>query len=228
MVFSMVPLSVFAANGGEAEVITAGGATTSFLVYADAVGYANRNGGTLKLLDDITVPEFENLDDIPFVTGEFTLDLNGKSINYVDVGSYNYDEEADEEIKGTPGTLTVNGGDNLTADERTALETLRETAKALLDRIADAKSNVEAKEITNVEDITEENVKSEDKDSLEDAKKALKDALRDFDGNYTDDERDDLEKKLETVNDAISAIENAAFFVFRRRLCLNRRVDNYF
>lgn len=124
--------------------------------------------------------------------------------------------------------FAANGGDNLTADERTALETLRETAKALLDRIADAKSNVEAKEITDVEDITEENVKSEDKDSLEDAKKALKDALRDFDGNYTDDERDDLEKKLETVNDAISAIENAAFFVFRRRLCLNRRVDNYF
>lgn len=105
MVFSMVPLSVFATNGGEAEVITAGGATTSFLVYADAAGYANRNGGTLKLLDDITVPEFENLDDIPFVTDEFTLDLNGKSINYVDVGSYNYEEEADEEIKGTPGAL---------------------------------------------------------------------------------------------------------------------------
>ena len=116
MVFSMVPLSVFAADGnqasvfaagGEAEVTLANGSTINFNSYADAVGYANRNGGTLKLLDDITVPESETLDDIPFITGEFTLDLNGKSINYVDVGSYGYDEEAEKEIKGTPGTLTV-------------------------------------------------------------------------------------------------------------------------
>lgn len=116
MVFSMVPLSVFAADGnqasvfaagGEAEVTLANGSTINFNSYADAVGYANRNGGALKLLADITVPESETLDDIPFITGEFTLDLNGKSINYVDVGSYGYDEEAEKEIKGTPGTLTV-------------------------------------------------------------------------------------------------------------------------
>ena len=105
MAFSMVPLSAFAA-GGEAEV-TVNGATTAFLVYADAVGYASRNGGTLKLLSDVDVPYETDLDKFPFVTGEFTLDLNGKSINSVDVGSYGYDEEADEMVKGTPGTLTV-------------------------------------------------------------------------------------------------------------------------
>ena len=115
MVFSMVPLSVFAADGnqasvfaagGEAEVTLANGSTINFNSYADAVGYANRNGGTLKLLDDITVPYSEELDDIPFITGECTLDLNGKSIDYVKVGSVALDEE-DEVIKGTPGTLTV-------------------------------------------------------------------------------------------------------------------------
>ena len=106
LVFSMMPLSVFAANGGEAEVITANGSTINFNSYVDAVGYANRNGGTLKLLDDITVPYSEELDDIPFITGECTLDLNGKSIDYVEVGSVALDEE-DEVIKGTPGTLTV-------------------------------------------------------------------------------------------------------------------------
>lgn len=115
MVFSMVPLSVFAADGnqasvfaagGEAEVTLANGSTINFNSYADAVGYANRNGGALKLLADIIVPESETLDDIPFITGEFTLDLNGKSIDYVKVGSVALDEE-DEVIKGTPGTLTV-------------------------------------------------------------------------------------------------------------------------
>lgn len=105
MVFSMVPLSVFAA-GGVAEVITANGGTTTYNVYADAVKYANEYGGTLKLLDDITIPYSENLDDIPFITGEFTLDLNGKNINEVGVGSVALDEEG-EVIEGTPGTLTV-------------------------------------------------------------------------------------------------------------------------
>lgn len=79
---------------------------TAFLNYADAVRQANKNGGTLRLLSDIEV-QYENLDDAPFITGAFTLDLNGKSIDYVDFGSYGYDEEADENIKGTPGTLTV-------------------------------------------------------------------------------------------------------------------------
>ena len=102
---SALPITAFAA-GGEAEVITTNGSTFNFNSYADAVGYANRNGGTLKLLDDITIPYSENLDDIPFITGEFTLDLNGKNINEVVVGSVALDEE-DEIIKGTPGTLTV-------------------------------------------------------------------------------------------------------------------------
>ena len=103
---SMLPLSVFAASVGEAEVITANGSTFNFNSFAGAVEYANKYGGTLKLLDDITIPYSENLDDIPFITGEFTLDLNGKNINEVVVGSVALDEE-DEVIEGTPGTLTV-------------------------------------------------------------------------------------------------------------------------
>lgn len=101
---SMLPLSVFAADGGEAEVILANGSTINFLTYADAVKYANKYGGTLKLLSDVEV-QYSGLDDVLFITGEFTLDLNGKSINEVDVGSYN--EEDEEETKGISGTLTV-------------------------------------------------------------------------------------------------------------------------
>ena len=106
MVFSMVPLSVFAANGGEAEVITANGSTTNFNSFAGAVEYASKNGGTLRLLSNVEVPVSENPDDIPFITGEFTLDLNGKNINEVGVGSVTLDEEQ-EVIKGEAGTLTV-------------------------------------------------------------------------------------------------------------------------
>ncbi len=103
---SALPITAFAAGDGEAEVTRANGSTLNFNRYADAVGYANRNGGTLRLLSDVEVPVSENPDDIPFITGEFTLDLNGKNINEVGVGSVALDEE-NEIIKGTPGTLTV-------------------------------------------------------------------------------------------------------------------------
>lgn len=48
-----------------------------------------------------------------------------------------------------------------------------------------------------------------DKDILEKAEKALENALRDFDGNYTEEEKRDLEGKLETVKAALAAIEKA-------------------
>ena len=45
---------------------------------------------------------------MPFITGNVTLDLNGKSINCVDVGSVSFDEEG-EIVKDKAGTLTVTG-----------------------------------------------------------------------------------------------------------------------
>ena len=104
---------------------------------------------------------------------------------------------------------TLLDGDNLTESERAALEALKGTARALLDRIAAAKDAAEADEIKAVDGITKDNVKLEDKEALEEAEKALEGALRDFDGNYTEEENRDLETKLETVKAALSAIGNA-------------------
>lgn len=95
MVFSMVPLSVFAADGGAATVITSGG-EVAFNVYKDAVAYANQHdGSTIKLQSDIDVLPYEDPADMPSITGNVTLDLNGKSINCVDVGSVSFDEEGE-------------------------------------------------------------------------------------------------------------------------------------
>ena len=104
---------------------------------------------------------------------------------------------------------TLLDGDNLTESERTALEALKGTARALLDRIAAAKDAAEADEITVIDGITKDNVKLGDKEALETAEKALEGALRDFDGNYTDKEQEDLETRLETVKAALAAIGNA-------------------
>ena len=101
------------------------------------------------------------------------------------------------------------GGNNLTDAERAELEALRQTVQALLDRIADAKDAAVSDEITTVKDITEDNVTLGDKDALEKAEKALKKALDDFDGNYTEEERKSLNNRLDAVKAALYAIGNA-------------------
>ena len=268
MVFSMVPLSVFAASG-EAEV-TVNGSTTNFNSFAGAVEYVNAHGGTLRLLSDVEVPLSENPDDIPFITDAIsgiTADnvksSDGETIfsverQILDIAEAFDDGESTEEewnklteaaarckalkerIAETAEEISrltdaVNGyeidkvtsadkadieeliaaidtllnGDNLTDAERAALEALKGTAQMLLDRIAAAKAAVEADEITAVDGITKDNVKLGDKEALETTEKALEGALRDFDGNYTEEEQEDLEKKLETVKAALAAIGKA-------------------
>lgn len=130
------------------------------------------------------------------------------AVNGYDIDKVTSADKADIE-KLIADTDTLLSGDNLTDAERAALEALKGTARALLDRIAAAKRAAETEEIKAIDGITKDNVKLEDKEALEEAEKALEGALRDFDGNYTEEENKDLETKLETVKAALSAIGNA-------------------
>ena len=130
------------------------------------------------------------------------------AVNGYDIDKVTSADKADVE-KLISDIDTLLDGDNLTESERAALEALKGTASALLDRIAAAKDAAEADEIKAVDGITKDNVKLEDKEALETAEKALEGALRDFDGNYTDKEQEDLETRLETVKAALAAIGNA-------------------
>ena len=104
---------------------------------------------------------------------------------------------------------TLLSGDNLTDTERAALEALKETAQALLGRLADAGSAAGRNEIGAVDGITADNVKRGDREALEKAEKALEDALRDFGGNYTGEERKALGEKLTAVKAALASLRNA-------------------
>lgn len=129
-------------------------------------------------------------------------------VNGFDVDRVTSDDKAqiEELIAGIDALL---GGDNLTDGERAALEALKDTAQALIDRIAATKAAAESDEFRAVDGIGKDNVKREDKDALIVAKKAAEDALRDFDGNYTDEEREALKETLDTVQAALDAIGNA-------------------
>ena len=139
------------------------------------------------------------------VAGEITRLTDG--VNGYDADKVTSADKADiEKLIGDINTLL--DGDNLTDAERAALEALKATAQALLERLASAKAATESEEITTVKDITKEDVKLDDKEDLEKAEKALEEALRDFDGNYTEEEREDLEKQLESVKEALGAVGN--------------------
>ena len=130
------------------------------------------------------------------------------TVNGSDIDKVTSADKADIE-KLIADTDTLLSGDNLTDAERAALEALKGTARALLDRIAAAKDAAEVDEIEAVDGITKDNVKLENKEALEKAERALEGALRDFGGNYTEEESRSLEEKLETVKAALAAISNA-------------------
>ena len=130
------------------------------------------------------------------------------AVNGYDIDKVTSADKADIE-KLIADTDTLLSGDNLTDAERAALEALKGTARALLDRIAAAKGAAEDDEITSVKDITKDNVKLRDKEPLEKAEKALEGALRDFGGNYSEGESKNLGEKLEAVKAALAAIGNA-------------------
>ncbi len=128
-------------------------------------------------------------------------------VNGYDIGKVTSDDIADiEKLIDDIGALL--DSDNLTDTQRDDLEDLRDKAKDMLDRITAAEDVADAEEIKAVDGITEDNVKLDDKDALEKAKKVLESAIRDFDGNYTDEERKDLDAKLETVKAALASIDN--------------------
>ena len=101
------------------------------------------------------------------------------------------------------------GGDNLTDAEREALEALRETVRALLGRTEAARAAAENDRIKAVDGITKDNVKLDDKEPLEAAKKSLQGVLSDFGDNYTEKEKSDIETKFKNAKEALVAIENA-------------------
>lgn len=128
-------------------------------------------------------------------------------VNGYDIGKVTSDDIADIE-KLIDDIDKLLDSDNLTDTQRDDLEDLRDKAKDMLDRITAAEDVADAEEIKAVDGITEDNVKLDDKDALEKAKKVLESAIRDFDGNYTDEERKDLDAKLETVKAALASIDN--------------------
>lgn len=94
-----------------------------------------------------------------------------------------------------------------TEAEKAALREIADTCDMLLERLEQASQAVNNETINKVEDITSDTVKPEDKDDLLAAKEKLEEALENFGGNYTQEEKGALEEKLEQIDSALDSIE---------------------
>lgn len=100
-------------------------------------------------------------------------------------------------------------GNNLTEDERDMLEAAKDAANALLDKISEAADAAASEAVKDTGDITADNVILDDKDTLKEALKDLTDALESNGGNYTETEQAEIQEKIDRINEALTAIENA-------------------
>ena len=99
--------------------------------------------------------------------------------------------------------------DNVTAEEKAILEDIVAKGQELLDRISEAADAAASEAVKDADDITADSVVLDDKDTLEEALKDLTDALQSNGGNYTETEQAEIREKIDRIEEALTAIENA-------------------
>ena len=97
-------------------------------------------------------------------------------------------------------------GNNLTQAEREQLEALKDKAEGLLERIDEATQAANTEDIQSVQDIDPEQAKPKDKEALEAAKEDILHALDDYESNYTEDEKEQLQETLAEIEEALNVI----------------------
>lgn len=78
---------------------------------------------------------------------------------------------------------------------------------SIIEKIEEAAGSTDTDNTDKVKDVTSDNVKTEDKDDLENAKSDLEKALDDYKDNLTDDEKKDIQDEIDRIEDALEVIE---------------------
>lgn len=96
----------------------------------------------------------------------------------------------------------------LTEQEKAELQDLQTNAKALNAQITSACTAADTKEIQAVDGISKDTVNLSDKENLEKAKDALDKALKEYGENYTESEKQAIEKDIARIDEALESIQN--------------------
>lgn len=116
-------------------------------------------------------------------------------------------KETVEQLKADLQELIASG--NLTDDEIAAMEELIDNCDSLLERISAAENAGRTENTEKVENVSSDNVKPENKEELTAAKEDLENALKEYGANYTEEEKNELQGKLDQINGALQSLKNA-------------------
>lgn len=97
--------------------------------------------------------------------------------------------------------------EDATEDEKAALQEILDKCDDLVEKIEESAQAGNTENTDKVEDITADNVKPEDKDDLTAAKEDLENALENFGDNYTEEEKAEIQNKLDQIDDALESLE---------------------
>ncbi|MBQ2815582.1 MAG: hypothetical protein IJE65_02825 [Clostridia bacterium] len=100
----------------------------------------------------------------------------------------------------------IEQGTNATAKEKARLNEMKKELEGLLSRIDEVNASLDSESIKQTKDITADNVKPEDKKALDKAASDIKKMLKEYDGNYTDDQKKTLNDDLTRIKDALKVI----------------------
>lgn len=137
-----------------------------------------------------------------------TVESLGESIADLTVDNVtSADRESVETVK-----ETVDAADTTTATEteKASLKEIADKCDELLEQIEEAAAACNTANIVKVEDITPDNVTSENKADLVAAKEDLEKALEQYAANLTAEEKAAIESKIENIDNALATLENAA------------------
>ena len=95
----------------------------------------------------------------------------------------------------------------ITEEEESILNKLADDAEALSDRVDAAAQAAHTEDIMRAESITADTVVPSDRETLEAAKEDLQQALDDYAGNYTEEEKDRIEQLIEQIEEAIQLLQ---------------------
>lgn len=153
------------------------------------------------------IAKLENLLDRLDGLKELIDGLQGSIGDYEESSVKSTDKEGIEQIIKDAEALAET--DNVTAGEKAILEDIVAKGQELLDRINEAADAAASEAVKDADDITVDSVVLDDKDTLEEARKDLTDALQSNSGNYTETEQAEIREKIDRIEEALTAIENA-------------------
>ena len=194
---SLTTENVTGANAGDIEAV---------LIMMASAQTDGADEETKKSWDDIVQNCQELQDRIAEVQSEIAqIEQTGTRYDPATVTS------ADEDVitESAKELLALLETQNLTPDERTRLEDLQAEFITLLITIDAASTVLHTADIQKAREITPENVKPEDKPTLDAALRDLENALSTYAGNYTESELTAIQEDMDRIKASVALLEQA-------------------